>query len=122
MLIINTSLSTGVVPGCFKSAIVRPLLKKPGLSVNNFQNYRPVSNLPFLSKLLERVILEQLTAHMSVHSLLPVHQSAYRPHHSTETALLRIATDLLNASDSGLVSALVHLDCLLHLTRLTTIF
>ena len=56
--IINTSLSTGVVPDCFKSAIVRPLLKKPGLSVNDFENYRPVSNLPFLSKLLERVILD----------------------------------------------------------------
>ena len=69
--IINTSLSTGVVPDCFKSAIVRPLLKKPGLSVNDFQNYRPVSNLPFLSKLLERAILEQLTAHISIHSLLP---------------------------------------------------
>ena len=64
---------------CFKSAIVRPLLKKPGLSVNDFQNYRPVSKLPFLSKLLERVIIEQLTAQISIHSLLPVYQSANRP-------------------------------------------
>ncbi|XP_070180609.1 ral GTPase-activating protein subunit alpha-1-like isoform X3 [Littorina saxatilis] len=108
--IINISLATGVVPDCFKSAIVRPLIKKPGLDVNELKNYRPVSNLPFLSKLLERIILEQLSSHLSRNSLMPVYQSAYRPHHSTETALLRITTDLLNATDSGLVSALVLLD------------
>ena len=108
--IINFSLSTGIFPDCFKSAIVRPLLKKSGLDVNECQNYRPVSNLPFLSKLLERVVLEQLNEHLSLHSLMPAYQSAYRHHHSTETALLRITTDLLNASDRGLVSALVLLD------------
>jgi hypothetical protein len=69
-----------------------------------------VSNLPFLSKLLERIVLEQLSAHLSLNSLMPVYQSAYRPHHSTETALLRITTDLLKATDDGLVSALVLLD------------
>ena len=108
--IINISLSTGVFPDCFKSAIVRPLLKKSGLDINECQNYRPVSNLPFLSKILERVVLEQLNAHLSLHSLMPAYQSAYRHHHSTETALLRITTDLLNATDRGLVSALVLLD------------
>ena len=107
---INTSLSTGIVPNCFKSAIVRPLLKKSGLDVNECRNYRPVSNLPYLSKLLERIILEQLNVHLSLNSLMPVFQSAYRPNHSTETALLRITTDLLNAADRGLVSALVLLD------------
>ena len=108
--IINISLATGVVPECCKSAIVRPLLKKTGLNQNECQNYRPVSNLPYISKLLERVVLYQLNDHLSKHSLMPAHQSAYRQHHSTETALLRITTDILNASDRGLVSTLVLLD------------
>jgi hypothetical protein len=108
--IINASLSSGTVPECYKAAIVRPLLKKPSLNPNELKNFRPVSNLPFLSKLLERVVLEQLSEHLSRHSLLPPYQSAYRPHHSTETALLRIATDLHNATDNGKVSALVLLD------------
>lgn len=108
--IINTSLSSGVFPENFKSAIVRPLLKKPNLDHNELRNYRPVSNLPFLSKLLERIVLEQLNEHLSLNVLMPDYQSAYRPHHSTETALLRITSDLLNATDDGEVSALVLLD------------
>ena len=49
--IINTFLTTGIVPGCFMSAVVRPVHKKPGLDVNDFKNLRPVSSLPFLSKI-----------------------------------------------------------------------
>ena len=62
--IINTSLTTGIVPDCFKSAIVKSLLKKPGLVVNDLKNFRPVSNLPFLSKILEKVVLAQLESHL----------------------------------------------------------
>ena len=58
--IINDSLQSGVVPSLFKSAIVKPLLKKPTLDQNNLKNYRPVSNLMFLSKVLEKVVLQQL--------------------------------------------------------------
>ena len=49
--IINSSLVSGVVPPEFKTAIVKPLLKKPSLDYNNLKNYRPVSNLSFLSKI-----------------------------------------------------------------------
>jgi hypothetical protein len=108
--IINTSLSTGIFPDSLKPAFVRPLLKKNNLDPNELKNYRPVSNLSFLSKLLERIVLHQLSEHLSVHSLLPNLQSAYRPQHSTETALLRITSDLRNAMDNGEVSALVLLD------------
>ena len=108
--IINMSLLSGSFPDPLKSAVVRPLLKKPTLDPNELKNYRPVSNLPFLSKLLERIVLEQLNAHLLAHSLRPTYQSAYRPHHSTETALLRITSDLLNATDNGQVSALILLD------------
>jgi hypothetical protein len=58
--IINVSLSSSIVPLCFKNAIVRPLLKKHDLDQNELNNYRPVSNLSFLSKILEKVVLKQL--------------------------------------------------------------
>lgn len=108
--IINSSLSTGTVPDSFKSAIVRPLLKKHNLDPNELKNYRPVSNLSFLSKLLEKIVLNQLNTHLSSNNLLNPFQSAYRQHHSTETALLHILNDLLLATDSGKVSLLTLLD------------
>ena len=108
--IINTSLKSGTVPDSFKSAIVRPLLKKHNLDPNELKNYRPISNLCFLSKLLEKVVLNQLNLHLSTNNLLNPFQSAYRQSHSTETALLHILNDLLLATDSGKVSLLTLLD------------
>ena len=55
--IINRSLLSGEVPFDFKTAVVKPLLKKAGLDPNQMKNYRPVSNLPFISKILEKVVL-----------------------------------------------------------------
>ena len=55
--IVNVSLSTGIVPPQFKQATVTPLLKKPGLDTNDMKNFRPVSNLSFISKILEKVVL-----------------------------------------------------------------
>ena len=55
--IINTFLTIGIVPDCFKSGIVEPLLKKPGIDVNDLKTFKPVSNLPFLSIILEKVVL-----------------------------------------------------------------
>ena len=107
---VNKSLSCGVVPQCFKHALVKPLLKKANLDPNCLSNYRPVSNLPFLSKVLERIVLKQFLQHLESHSLLEPFQSAYRKCHSTETALLRVVNDLLQASDSGHVSILSLLD------------
>ena len=74
------------------------------------KNYRPVSNLSFLSKLLERVVLLQLTDHVSRNDLLERDQSAYRQNHSTETALLHITNCLLESTDQGRVSILSLLD------------
>ncbi|WP_419591906.1 hypothetical protein, partial [Thiolapillus sp.] len=62
--IINTSLTTGIVPRGLKTAIVKPLLKKPSLDKNLLKNYRPISNLPFLSKILEKVVLHKLLSHL----------------------------------------------------------
>ena len=108
--IINTSLTTGIVPDCFKSALVKPLLKKSGLDVNDLKNFRPVSNLPFLSKILEKVVLAQLESHLSRNNLREVCQSAYRQNHSTETLLLSVTDSLLCKADNRLVSLLTLLD------------
>ncbi|WP_419586369.1 RNA-directed DNA polymerase, partial [Thiolapillus sp.] len=74
------------------------------------KNFRPVSNLSFMSKVTEKVVLQQLLAYLTEHKLICPSQSAYRPHHSTETALLKITNDILLALDSGNVSLLTLLD------------
>ena len=108
--IINKSLESGIVPSCFKEAIIKPLLKKSNLDKDIFKNYRPVSNLSFLSKILERIVFYQLDKHLNANSLRETHQSAYRQKHSTETALLKVTSDLLTACDEGMVSVLALLD------------
>jgi hypothetical protein len=108
--IINDSLTSGTVPATFKEAHVHPLLKKEGLDPENLKNFRPVSNLPLLSKLLERVVLMQLHGHIESNGLLDNHQSAYRKNHSCETALLYIMNHLISNADSKEVSILALLD------------
>ena len=108
--IFNQSLSDGSVPDDFKLAQVKPLLKKATLDPNELKNYRPISNLPFLSKILEKIVLHQLSQHLSDNNLLSFHQSAYRSDHSTETALLRIVNDILYSLDEDKISVLLLLD------------
>ena len=97
--IINTSLASGFVPPDFKTAIVKPLLKKPSLDQNVLKNYCPISNLPFLSKILEKVVLQKCLAQFQENNLCNPFQSAYCTEHNTETALLRVVNDLLNTID-----------------------
>ena len=108
--IVNNSLASGVFPSLFKTALVKPLLKKSSLDVNILKNYRPVSNLSFLSKIIEKVVLKQLLLYLNTHDLISHSQSAYRPSHCTETALLRVTNDILSALDGGNVSVLTLLD------------
>jgi len=87
-----------------------PILKKDNLDINELMNYRPVSNLSFISKLLERIVSEQHMDYFNKFNLLPGGQLAYRTGHSCETALLRIRSDLIAASDGGNISLLAMLD------------
>ena len=106
---INLSLESGLFTDDWKCALVLPLLKKPGLDLQ-FKNYRPVSNLQYVSKLTERMVFEQIHTHMMTHSLYPEFQSAYRKNHSTETALVRVTNDILMKMNIQEVTLLVMLD------------
>ena len=108
--ICNASIISGDVPSSLKSAIVVPVLKKKNLDVNECKNYRPISNLPFISKLLERVIASQLSFYLNVNHLLPDCQSAYRALFSTESALLKVTSDISMAADRGELTLLMMLD------------
>ena len=107
--IIYLSLAQSKVPTGFKTAIVKPLLKKPDLDLIH-KNYRPVSNLAFVSKLLEQSVINELEEHFEKNDLNDEFQSAYRSNHSTETALLHIVNDILISMDNRRAICVVMLD------------
>ena len=107
--IINTSLQQGVVSENLKEALLKPLIKSMSLEVI-FKNFHPISNLSFLSKMIERVACGQLSNYMNRTVKLEDLQSAYRSNHSTETALLKVKTDILNAMQNKQVTSLILLD------------
>ena len=108
--IVSSSIETSLVPCVMKHAVVTPLLKKTGLDPENMMNYRPISNLSFVSKLLEKHVATQVRQHLEVNALFDVFQSAYRPAHSCETALVRIQDDILQSLDNRKSTILVLLD------------
>ena len=98
--IINISITNGMISANMKEALLRPLLKKSNLDPQQFKNFRPVSNLPFVSKLVERAICGQLVEHVTNTGKLEGLQSAYRSGYSMESAPLNVKTDLLDAMDN----------------------
>ena len=108
--LLNRSLSESYIPTSQKAAIITTLLMKMGLDKNDGQNYRPVSNLTFISKLLERVVCSQMSNFLKENDALPSTQSAYRRYHSTESALLEVFSYLCMALSRGHVALLGLLD------------
>ena len=91
--IVNASLENGVFSESLKISYVTPVLKKVNLDTEDLANFRPVTNVSFISKIVESVVASQLTEHLEKISYLHVSQSAYRRFYSTETALLRVTSD-----------------------------
>ena len=85
---VNLSFLEYEMPFVRKEALITPLVRKHNLDPENLCNYHPVSNLPVLSKVIERAVSNQLLQHMKDNDLGEVMKSAYRVGHSTETALL----------------------------------
>ena len=107
--IMNVSLQEGLFIKQWKTAVVRPLLKKKGLELLH-SNYRPVSNLNFLSKVLEKLALNQFKDHCAKFHLYLDYQSAYRKHYSCETALIKVLDDILQNIEYQKVTALTCID------------
>lgn len=108
--IVNASISQSYVPDNLKMSSVTPRIKKPSLDAEQMKNYRPVSNLPYIAKLVEKVVVNQLDRHLLENDLYASHQSAYRKHHSCETALVKICNDIQWALDSNKCVLLILID------------
>ncbi len=98
------------------------MLKKENLDKSVLCNYRPISKLPFLAKILEKSVLIQLESFLDDNDICEVFQSGFKKHHSTETVLLKVFNDICLATDQGNMTALLLLDLTAALTQLTIIF
>ena len=103
--LVNTSLTECIFVNNWKTAIIKPLLKKLGLELIA-KNYHLVSNLPFMSKLVEKCMLMQLNEHCSNQNLMPSYQSAYRANHSCKTSLLNLWNNILWAMERQEITVL----------------
>jgi hypothetical protein len=109
VIIVNLAIRDGM-PLLYKNSCITPLLKKKGADIDNLANYRPIANLHFLSKVIERALFSQIVDHLETNLLIDSCQSAYRNHHSCETAILSVLNVAYLAMDRQEVTLLVLLD------------
>ena len=109
--IVNLSLKVGSMDG-LKNAVIIPLIKEltGTTDIENMKNYRPVSNLLFVGKLIERVVNIRLEKHMERNNLLIDQQYGYKKSHSTEMLLLKVINDLLESCDKNIPTIVLLLD------------
>ena len=110
LFIVNESLSTGHFPKYLKSALITPALKKSNLDPDELKSYRPISNLTFLSKIIEKCVHKQLSLYIEDNNLFASNQSGYRKYHSCETAVVKIHNDILMMIDKQTNVILLLLD------------
>ena len=108
--IVDMSLSTGVFPDTLKHAIISPIIKKPSLDQSSLKSYHPISNINFLSKVIEKHSVNNITEHVIENNLGEPLQAAYRVVHSTETALLKVKTNIMTSIHNRYGVFLVLLD------------
>jgi len=106
----NVSLRGGYLPQLQKAAVITPVLKKPSADPEELKNQSPVSNLTFISKIIQCMVTEPVTRHLKDANLMPCLQPADKCHHSTETALMKVLSDTLDGADLSKVSLIDLLD------------
>ena len=108
--IVNLSLREGCMPTCLKSALLSPLFKKPYADFLQFKNFKPISNLKALSKIIDKSVVLQLNNYLMNNNLHENFQSAFKVHHSTETVMVKVQDDILLAIDGNKAVVLLMLD------------
>ena len=108
----NKSLTSGIIPADFKRARVTPIYKGKG-ELDDYGNYRPISVVPHIAKILEKCVQSQLMTYLDSHSLISVNQSAFLKGHSTVTATHKVFEDVLDDINDGFINAM----CLIDLTK-----
>ena len=106
--LVNLTISTGVIPSEWKDARVTPIFKSGARNDEN--NYRPISVLPLVSKVMEHAIQVHFLAFLTVHDLLSIHQSGFRKKHSTETAVVYLTDHILDHMDRQMTTGAVFID------------
>ena len=109
--LVNSSILHSDIPASWKHSLVHPVFKSG--DPTNASNYRPISIVPVIAKIVERAVHQQLYHYMSSNHLLSPTQHGFRPRYSTETALISVSDQILAANDRGELSLL----CLLDLSK-----